>query len=56
MKSVLDKGFIEIIDKLGNDLTVSNSARVSFGKRKTTYDDRDRRLVNFLAKMDFLRF
>jgi thymidylate synthase (FAD) len=49
-KSVLDKGFIEVIDKLGNDLTVSNSARVSFGKRKTTYDDRDRRLVNFLAK------
>ena len=49
-KKVLDKGFIEVIDKLGNDLTVSNSARVSFGKRKTTYDDRDRRLVNFLAK------
>ena len=49
-KNVLDKGFIEVIDKLGNDLTVSNSARVSFGKRKTTYDDRDRKLVNFLAK------
>ena len=50
MKSVLDKGFIEVIDKLGNDLTVRNSARVSFGKRKTIYDDRDRRLVNYLAK------
>ena len=50
MKRVLDKGFIEVIDKLGNDLTVSNSARVSFGKRKTIYDNRDRRLVNFLAK------
>ena len=31
---VLDKGFIEILDSLGNDLTVANSARVSFGKRK----------------------
>ena len=31
---VLDKGFIEVVDSLGNDLTVVNSARVSFGKRK----------------------
>ena len=31
---VLDKGFVEIIDALGVDLTVANSARVSFGKRK----------------------
>jgi len=49
-KNILDKGFVEVIDKLGSDLTVSNSARVSFGKRKTEYDDKDRRLVNFLAK------
>lgn len=47
---VLDKGFIEVIDKLGNDLTVANSARVSFGKRKTVFDDADRKLVKFLAK------
>ena len=26
---VLDKGFIEVIDSLGDDLTVVNSARVS---------------------------
>ena len=31
---VLDKGFIEVVDALGNDLTVVNSARGSFGKRK----------------------
>ena len=49
-KKVLDKGFIEIIDKLGTDLTVVNSARVSFGKRKTTYDKGDRILVRFLAE------
>ena len=30
---VLDKGFVEGIDSLGNDLTVVYSARVSFGKR-----------------------
>ena len=51
MKSqVLDKGFIEVIDSLGNDLTVVNSARVSFGKRKEVYDKSDERLVRYLAK------
>ena len=49
-EKVLDKGFIEVIDHLGNDLTVSNSARVSFGKRKVKYDKSDERLVRYLAK------
>ncbi len=49
-KEVLDKGFVEVIDKLGSDLTVVNSARVSFGKRKEIFDDSDRKLVRFLAK------
>ena len=47
---VLDKGFIEVVDSLGNDLTVVNSARVSFGKRKTKFDKSDERLVRYLAK------
>jgi len=50
LKNILDKGFIEVIDKLGSDLTVVNSARVSFGKRKTKYDNGDRILVKFLAE------
>ena len=51
MKSkVLDKGFIEVVDSLGNDLTVVNSARVSFGKRKKYWDKSDERLVRYLAK------
>ena len=45
---VLDKGFIEVVDSLGNDLTVVNSARVSFGKRKTKWDKGDERLVRYL--------
>jgi len=49
-KEVLDKGFIEVIDSLGNDLTVVNSARVSFGKRKSVWSAADRRLVKYLAK------
>jgi len=47
---VLDKGFVEVIDSLGNDLTVVNSARVSFGKRKKKFDNSDRKLVKYLAK------
>ena len=47
---VLDKGFIEVIDTLGNDLTVVNSARVSFGKRKEKFDKSDENLVRYLAK------
>ena len=49
-KEVLDKGFIEVVDSLGSDLTVVNSARVSFGKRKEKWDKSDERLVRYLAK------
>ena len=46
----MDKGFIEVVDSLGDDLTVVNSARVSFGKRKEKFDKSDERLVRYLAK------
>lgn len=49
-KEILDKGFIEVVDKLGSDLTVVNSARVSFGKRKTKFEDKDKILVQYLAE------
>ena len=47
---VLDKGFVEVVDSLGNDLTVVNSARVSFGKRKKYWDKSDEHLVRYLVK------
>lgn len=47
---VLNKGFVELVDYMGDDLTVVNSARVSFGKRKDELDDDDIRLINYLAK------
>lgn len=50
IRYVLDKGFLEVVDHLGTDLTVVNSARVSFGKRKKSYDEKDRILVKFLAE------
>ncbi len=49
-KEILDKGFIEVVDKLGSDLTVVNSARVSFGKRKTKFEEKDKILVQYLAE------
>lgn len=48
--SVLDHGFVELVDVLGSDLTVVNSARVSFGKRKSELADADRKLIRYLAE------
>ncbi len=48
--SVLDKGYIELIDTLGDDLTPVNAARVSFGGRSEKFEEKDRRLSKFLIK------
>jgi len=47
--SLLDKGEIELLDFLGNDLTVVNSARVSFGNKKEVFDNKDNALIKYLA-------
>jgi len=36
---VLDKGYIEVVDTLGDDLTPVNAARVSFGGRSDTFTE-----------------
>lgn len=41
---------ISYIDHMGNDLSVVNSARVSFGKTKDQLDEKDVKLINYLAK------
>lgn len=40
---------IEFIDSMGSDLTVVNSARVSFGKRISALEDKDAKLIKYLA-------
>lgn len=40
----------EFLDKMGNDLTVVNAARVSFGTESTELSDKDIGLINFLAR------
>ncbi len=48
-KKVLDHGFVELVDRMGSDLTVVNSARVSFGKRKEELSAEDVKLIKYLA-------
>lgn len=49
---VLDKGFVELIDHMGTDLSCVNGARISVGKRKEVFDDRDAQLIDYLAEHD----
>ena len=41
---------VELVDKMGSDLTVVNAARVSYGKNKEQFDDKDEKLIKFLAE------
>ena len=41
-------GRVDYISHMGSDLSVSNSARVSFGNQKTELDKRDRKLIRYL--------
>ena len=43
-------GSVSYIDHMGNDLTIVNSARVSFGVNKEELDSRDKKLINYLVK------
>ena len=45
-------GFVECIEKFGDDLTVVNAARVSFDKVSTSLTEGDKKLINYLAKHD----
>ena len=42
-------GRVELVDYMGSDLTIVNSARVSFGKHKEELDEKDTRLINYLV-------
>lgn len=51
--SVLDKGYVRLVDVMGNDLSVANAARVSYDKESELSADgelppRDAKLIDFL--------
>ena len=41
---------VTLLDKMGSDLSVVNSARVSFAKMHDKFQDNDERLIKFLAE------
>lgn len=45
----VDDGSITLSSHMGGDLAVVNAARVSFGKRKTEIDEKDVKLIDYLA-------
>ena len=41
---------VTLIDCMGSDLSVVNAARVSFGKKHDSFQDKDTKLIQYLAK------
>ena len=40
---------VTLVDKMGTDLSVVNAARVSYAKTKDVFDDKDEKLIKYLA-------
>ncbi len=48
---VLDgQGWVGLIDRMGTETSIVNAARVSFGKRKTSMEERDVGLLRYLVE------
>lgn len=45
---------VTMCNAMGDDLTVVNAARVSFGSESTALNDKDRKLIDYLAKNQHL--
>ena len=43
-------GKVEYVEHMGSDLSIVNSARVSFGKHKEELDAKDKKLIKYLIK------
>lgn len=48
--NVLDKGYVRLVDTLGNDLSVVNAARVSYDKEVEEFGPKDEKLIKFLIR------
>jgi len=47
---VLSNGYVRLVDTMGSDLSVVNAARASYQKESGELDDKDIRLIKFLAR------
>jgi thymidylate synthase (FAD) len=43
-------GFVEYIQHMGHDLTIVNAARASTGKESTVFEEKDKKLLDFLIR------
>ena len=41
---------VELLDYMGDDLSVTNTARVSYGKNKEKFDEKDIKLIKYLKE------
>ncbi|MGH6903043.1 MAG: FAD-dependent thymidylate synthase, partial [Geminicoccaceae bacterium] len=48
--AVLDRGFVRVIDYMGDDAAIVQAARVSYGRGTKQVSD-DRGLINYLMRM-----
>lgn len=48
--TVLDKGYVRLVDTLGDDLSVVNAARVSYDKEAESFTEKDEKLIGFLIR------
>lgn len=46
--TVLDHGYVQLYDYMGDDLRIVNNARQSFGQESVVFGDREIGLINFL--------
>lgn len=50
MKLLLDHGYINLVNVMGNDTDIVNAARASFEKEVSTLNESDVKLINFLVQ------
>lgn len=48
--TVLNNGYVRLVDYMGSDLSVVNAARASFAKESKEFNTSDARLIDFLAR------
>ena len=49
MISIGNDGYVELLETFGSDLTVVNAARVSFNKESEEFNEKDAKLIKYLA-------
>ena len=51
---VLDKGYVELVDCMGDDRRIAEVARISYGKEGKTDDELVKRLLTILKMWQFV--